>query len=79
MVPEEEGEGVWGWVLLAEEWGATGPRLSQGRGDGPGGPVTPSSQGPSVTLSVGPAWPSPSFLMMMEQIRAKYKHNLKLS
>ena len=55
MVPEEEGEGVWAWVLLAEEWGVTGPRPSQGRGDGLGGPVTPSSQGPSVTLSVGPA------------------------
>ena len=31
MVPKEEGEGVWGWVLLAEEWGVRGPQAQSGK------------------------------------------------
>lgn len=78
VVPRRKGRGQ-GVGAPSRGVGSERPPGCQGGGGGAGGPVTPSSQGPGVALSVGPARPSPSFLVMMEQIRAKYKQNLKLS
>ena len=61
MVPEEEGEGAWRYVFLAEEWGVRGPQVAPGsvREEGGADLSLPLPRGPSVAPSGGPAWLSP--------------------